>query len=94
MAAEHKAAAERAGRPFVPVYLKCAKEEQLARVADPSRARSGRKKLIDVQMVSGFLDTLILFQWGGEGVEIDTTELSAAETAQRIWEALPLGAIA
>lgn len=85
---EHRAAAEKAGRPFLPIYLVCLKEENLARVASPGRTQRGRAKLCDVNMVGGFLDKLAIYRFPGQGVDVDVTELAPGEAAGRIVEAM------
>ncbi|KND91831.1 hypothetical protein TOPH_03362 [Tolypocladium ophioglossoides CBS 100239] len=85
---EHKVAAEKAGRPFLPIYLVCSKEENLARVASPERTQRGSEKLCDVDMVGRFLDKLAIYRFPGRGVEVDVTELAPGEAAGRIVEAI------
>ena len=83
MAAEHKAAATKAGRPFYPVYLHCSSQsEHLSRVNSPERLAS-HGKLTDVELVRGFLDTLTLFTFS-DGLSLDTAGVDASATAEKI----------
>ncbi|KAJ6440047.1 AAA domain-containing protein [Purpureocillium lavendulum] len=84
----HLPAAEKGGRPFLPVYLTCAREENLRRVVSPGRTSGGRKKLVDAESVGRFLDKLRIFTFPGLGVEIDTTNMEPHETAQKIIQAM------
>lgn len=47
-----------------------------------------RNKLVDGEMIAGFLDTLEIFKFPGLGIDIDTTELAPEKTAQVILEAM------
>lgn len=85
----HQIAAAEADRPFLPIYLACDREENLKRVVRPQRQETSSGKLVDADMVAGFLDRLEIFKFpGGLGVDIDTTELAPEETARRILEAM------
>lgn len=83
-----RTAAEKAGRPFLPVYLACEREENLKRVMSAGRQTGDRKKLTDVKMVEDFLDKLKTFRFADLGVDVDVTELTAEEAAKRIIEAM------
>ena len=83
-----KTAAERGSRPFLPVYLACSKEENLKRVVSPGRKNDDRRKLTDVKMVEGFLDKLTMFRFAGLGIDVNVTELTPAEAAERIIRAM------
>ncbi|OAA59971.1 hypothetical protein ISF_05982 [Cordyceps fumosorosea ARSEF 2679] len=84
----HRTAAARAGRPFLPVYLTCAREENLRRVARPERGAAGCGKLTDVALVSKFMDDSTIYRFPGLGVDVDTTTRTPAESAQLILEAM------
>ncbi|OAQ59905.1 AAA domain-containing protein [Pochonia chlamydosporia 170] len=84
VAMEHKDAALRGKRPFFPVYLRCSKEENLRRVVDPQRIQNGKKKLVDAGFVEEYFETLEILRWEGEGVEVDNTDLTPVEAAERI----------
>lgn len=85
---EHKDAALRGKRPFFPVYLHCSKEENLRRVVDPQRVQNGKEKLVDAGIVEEYFETLEILKWEGEGVEVDNTDLTPVEAAERIIVAL------
>lgn len=85
----HQIAAAKADRPFLPIYLACEREENLKRVVRPQRQETSSGKLVDADMVAGFLDRLEIFKFpGGLGIDIDTTELAPEETARRILKAM------
>lgn len=69
------------------MYLSCSREENLKRAVRPQR-QEGRNKLVDAEMIAGFLDTLEIFKFPGLGIDIDTTELAPEQTAQLILEAM------
>ena len=48
------------------------------------RVQNGKKKLLDMGIVEEYIDTLRLFKWDGEGVEVDNTNLTAVEVAEVI----------
>ena len=43
--------AERASRPFIPIYLLCDLSENLERVVNPERVKSGTKKPTDIEFL-------------------------------------------
>ncbi|GAW23589.1 hypothetical protein ANO14919_131630 [Xylariales sp. No.14919] len=99
-ATEYRDAARRAGRAFVPVYLTCDVDANLARVTDPSRgggggaSRVGNGKLTDADLLRDLRARCELFRFDdadcdcdcdcARGLEVDATFASPAETAGRI----------
>lgn len=79
-----KTAADRAQRPFLPIYLGCAREENLERLVSPGRRTGERKKLTDVTLVEDFMGRTKPFRFEGLGVDVDVTKLSPVEAAERI----------
>lgn len=57
-------------------------------MVSPGRKAGERKKLTDVTMVEGFLDKLTMFRFPGLGLELDVTELTPGEAAERIIQAM------
>jgi hypothetical protein len=85
VASEYLNAATAAVRPFLPVYLGVSKEENVRRLASSSRLESGVGKLVDASQLLAILDRCELFEFGDvQGLDLDVTELSAEESAQRI----------
>ncbi|UNI19622.1 hypothetical protein JDV02_005801 [Purpureocillium takamizusanense] len=84
----HQAAANKAGRPFLPIYLICSRDENLKRVVNPERTRGGRKKLVDIDIMTRFLDKLSIYRFPALGVEINTTSLEPPAAAREIVRAL------
>ncbi|KAM3469757.1 hypothetical protein MY5147_006843 [Beauveria neobassiana] len=84
----HHAAAARAGRPFLPVYLTCERGENLRRVVRPERGAAGSSKLTDAALVESFMDDSQIYRFPGLGVEIDTTAREPEETARLILDAM------
>ncbi|OAA75213.1 hypothetical protein LEL_07201 [Akanthomyces lecanii RCEF 1005] len=84
----HQKAAAKAGRPFLPVYLTCERQENLRRVTRPERGEKGCSKLTDVELVRKFMDDSKIYKFPGIGIDIDTTARVPEETAQLIREAM------
>ncbi|KAM3502222.1 hypothetical protein MY10362_004995 [Beauveria mimosiformis] len=84
----HHAAAARAGRPFLPVYLTCERGENLRRVVRPERGAAGSSKLTDAALVESFMEDSQIYRFPGLGVEIDTTTRGPEETARLILDAM------
>ncbi|OAQ97402.1 hypothetical protein LLEC1_02672 [Akanthomyces lecanii] len=84
----HQTAAAKAGRPFLPVYLTCEREENLRRVARPERGEKGSSKLTDVELVRKFMEDSKIYKFPDLGVDIDTTAREPEKTAQLILEAM------
>lgn len=85
VAGDHRAAAEKAGRPFLPVSLFCDREVNLQRAVTEERLTGHKKKLVDTKLLTKFLDTETLFEWP-DSVRIDVTELAPEQTARKIAE--------
>lgn len=82
-AQDYKAAAERRRVVFIPVVLNCDLKENLKRAV--TETRSTRTKLMDPVLVESIRQNVFLYHFGmKEELEIDITELSALQAAQRI----------
>ena len=87
VAAEYRDAAAAAGRPFVPIYLRLSREENVRRIASPSRVTSGTGKLVDLSVLLSIRDNNDLFEFSDvEGLSLDVTETDAGESARRIYQ--------
>jgi hypothetical protein len=85
VASEYRNAAITAGRPFLSVYLRVSGEENVRRIASSSRLASGTGKLVDASQLLSIRDSCDLFEFSDlEGLDLDVTELSAEESAQRL----------
>ena len=85
VAAEYRDAAAAAGRPFVPVYLRLSREENIRRIASSSRTESGTGKLVDAEVLLLIRDSCDLFEFSDvEALRLDVTEIDAEEAARRI----------
>lgn len=78
----HRNLARHLGRPLVAVVLRCDAEEVLRRVPNPDRA--ARLKLVDPVVARRVIDAGMSLPDWPELVDLDTTRLSAAETAARV----------
>lgn len=75
--------ADQRGSPLCIVVLDCSLSENLRRLQTPERSRS--RKLIDPAPLISARETHTLLEAGGDYLlRFDTTELSAAESADRI----------
>jgi len=82
---EYKDAAQKAGRPFKPIYLTCDIDENVKRVATLDRINSGTKKLTDTQLLKDFHSRCKLFRFDHcSGLTIDTTNMSPQEAAVKM----------
>jgi hypothetical protein len=79
---QHRSVAERLGRPFVCVVLRCDPDEVLRRVANADRA--DRLKLTDVSVARRVMDDGMTVPDWPDIVHLDTTGLSPDATAERI----------
>jgi hypothetical protein len=89
VAAEYRDAAAAAGRPFVPVYMKLSREENVGRIASSSRVASGTGKLVDADLLLSIRDSCDLFEFDDvedNPLHLDVTEIDAEEAARRISE--------
>jgi hypothetical protein len=85
VASEYRNAATAAGRPFLLVYLRVSREENVRRIASSSRLVSRTGKLVDTSQLLSIRDSCDLFEFSDlEGLDLDVTELSAEESAQRL----------
>lgn len=74
-----------AGRPFVPVYLRVSREENVRRIVSPSRVTSGTGKLVDACVLLSIRNSSDLFEFSGvEDLRLDVTDIDAEESARRI----------
>lgn len=66
---------------FVPVLLTCSQEENKRRIVSPGR--KSRRKLMDAGLLASFYQTYTMIHRAGHPnqLELDTTELSAEQTA-------------
>jgi hypothetical protein len=78
----HRDVAARLGRPLVAVVLRCDEDEVLRRVPSPERAE--RYKLVEPRIARRIMDAGMTLPDWPELVHLDTTGLSAAETAARV----------
>jgi hypothetical protein len=84
---EYRNAAIAAGRPFLPVYLSLSREENVRRIAMPSRLASGARKLVDTDLLRALRDTCELFEFGDiDGLHLDVTNIDAEESARKIFD--------
>jgi hypothetical protein len=87
VAAEYRDTAVAASRPFVPVYLRLSKEDNVRRVTSSSRVTSGTGKLVDASVLLSIRERCDLFEFSDvEGLHLDVTEMDAEESAQRIYQ--------
>ena len=79
-----RALAERMGRPFVPVLLTCDAAENERRLLMPDRA--AKRKLMDAKQLHSLIANYEISHDRGHphALEIDTTALTAEQTAERI----------
>ncbi|CEJ94693.1 hypothetical protein VHEMI10210 [[Torrubiella] hemipterigena] len=91
VSAAQKTAAEKAGRPFLPVYLSCSRDELMARLASPDRqaGTTTKLKLKDAKLVNEFLDDSTIYKFpGGIGLELEVTNMAPEEAARAIVSAM------
>ncbi|KAI1862970.1 hypothetical protein JX265_009016 [Neoarthrinium moseri] len=82
VAREYQAAAAKAGRLFLPVYLECEREENVRRAVRPERTADGKGKLVDRVVLEDFLSRCTLFEFEGvDGLRIDVTGRTPAYVA-------------
>jgi hypothetical protein len=87
IASEYRNAAIAAGRPFLPFYLSVSTEENVRRVAMPSRLASGARKLVDTELLLAMRDSCELFEFGDiDGLHLDVTNIDAEESARKIFD--------
>ncbi|KAK4151039.1 hypothetical protein C8A00DRAFT_36346 [Chaetomidium leptoderma] len=87
VASEYKAAAFKAGRPFVPIYITCDEATNLERVASPDRLGSGTNKLTNPQVLGDLRSRCELYQFDScPGLTVDSTSLAPSAVAAKIVE--------
>jgi len=74
------------GKPFIPVLIRCAEGENAARLVDPQRREKGKLTREEVlyDLISKY--TMAHLTDHANALEIDTTDLSPEEAANRIAE--------
>jgi len=87
VATEYRDFAGVAGRPFVPVYLRLSREENVRRVTSSSRIASETGKLVDGSLLLSIRDNHDLFEFSDvEGLHLDVTDIEAEESARQIYQ--------
>lgn len=82
---EYKAAAQKSGRCFLPIYLICDLDENLRRATIVERAKSGTKKLTSFEVLKDIRSRCELFSFDSpECLEIDVTGLQPIEVGTKI----------
>ena len=83
VAREYKAAALRAGRTFLPIYLECDIEENKRRIASSQRKSGGTTKLLDPDTLAGMRARCKLFRFDGvKAITCDVTDMGSNEAAE------------
>lgn len=87
VAADYREAAASGGRPFVPVYLRLSRDENVRRIASSYRVASRTGKLVDPNVLLSIRDRCDLFEFNDvEGLLFDITEIDAEEAVRRIYQ--------
>ena len=87
IAAEYREAAGTVGRPFVPVYLRGSREENVRRITSSSRVSSGNGRLVDPSDLLLIRDSRDLLEFSGvEGLHLDFVDVDAEENAMRLYQ--------
>ncbi|KAH8812079.1 hypothetical protein F5884DRAFT_855386 [Xylogone sp. PMI_703] len=85
VAMEYEAAADKAGRVFVPIYLTCDIDVNLERIGTLDRVNSGTTKLTDIRVLKDMCSRCELFCFDDRtGLTIDSTHVPPLETARNI----------
>ena len=85
VAREYEAAASRARRPFLPIYLKCDIEENTRRITSLQRRSSGTTKLLNPEVLAEMRSRCQLFRFDGvEGITSDVTNMGPEEAAEAL----------
>jgi hypothetical protein len=67
------------------VYVTCDTQTNFDRIGDASRVHGGKGKLTDPAILRKFMDEHELFRFeGAPALEVDTTEATPTETAEKI----------
>ncbi|RFU75587.1 hypothetical protein TARUN_6647 [Trichoderma arundinaceum] len=86
-AQEYWQAAQKAGRPFVPIYLSCDVEANIERATSSERTQGTTTKLTDASIIRDLLSRCKIFQFDNSPYEkchIDTTYSTPTDVAVRI----------
>lgn len=85
MAREYEAAASRARRPFLPIYLECDIEENTRRITSLQRRSSETTKLLNPDSLAEMRSRCQLFRFDGvEGITSDVTNMEPEEAAEAL----------
>lgn len=86
-AQDYQDAAVKRGVPFISVILHCGLEENAKRLVHEGRGAGSNTKLTDLEILRAIRQEEDIHKFGGlEELEVDTTDISPAEAAQRILE--------
>jgi broad-specificity NMP kinase len=84
-AQDYQTAAIKRGVPLVPVILHCELEENAKRVVHEGRGAGLNTKLTDLDILRAIRQQEDIHKFGGqEELEVDTTDISPAEAAEKI----------
>ncbi|KAL9078331.1 MAG: hypothetical protein Q9157_002762 [Trypethelium eluteriae] len=87
VAREYEAAAQRSGRPFLPIYLECEVDENVRRVASAQRTNSGTTKLLDSEVLKGIRVRCHLYRFDEiKGISLDVSSIAPQEAAEALLE--------
>ncbi|UKZ46665.1 hypothetical protein TrVGV298_000871 [Trichoderma virens] len=84
---EYLQAAQKAGRPFIAIYLSCDIEVNIQRATSSERIQGTTTKLTDAVLLRDALSRCKMFQFENspyEAYHIDTTDLTPTDAALRI----------
>lgn len=85
VAREYEAAALRARRPFLPIYLECDIKENTRRIASPQRGSSGTTKLLSPEVLAEMRSRSQLFRFDDvKGITSDVTNMGPEEAAEAL----------
>lgn len=85
MTAEYEAAAQRAGRPFIPIYVMCDVNVNIQRVTTMDRINRGTRKLLDAGVLEALRSKCELFRFDSyPGLTVDLIRVPPRELAGRI----------
>ncbi|KAF2020255.1 hypothetical protein BU24DRAFT_135955 [Aaosphaeria arxii CBS 175.79] len=85
VAREYEAAALRAKRSFLPVYLECDVKENIRRVTSLERGSSATTKLLNPEILVDMRSRCQLFHFDSvEGITFDVTDMGPEEAAEAL----------
>jgi len=85
VARQYEAAALRARRPFLPVYLECDIKENTRRITDIQRGNSGTTKLLSPEILTEMRSRCQLFRFDSvRGITSDVTSMGPEEAAEAL----------